>query len=198
MAPRKHRLGRVLGLSLIAAIGLLAISAVAAQAEGEWKIGGKTLPELNIEEESLSASLDGTFIYTVPSLSLEIKCLKVDSLKGRVLLKGAGELSLLFLECTFFAGKSQEKSKLAKSKTSRPACPIQSSYMRVKPISYSNRWKGKPLSSAISSKVKNVLSQEAAMRWVAVSPLNWKPKKSHRRSNSETPKPMPYWVTKLI
>jgi hypothetical protein len=110
MAPRKHIL-RVLGLSLIAAIGLLAIGAAAAQAEGEWKIGGKTLPELKIEEESVNASLDGTFTYTVPSLSLEIKCLKMDSLKGRVLLKGAGELSLLFLECTFFAGKSQEEVK---------------------------------------------------------------------------------------
>lgn len=110
MTLRKRR-PKILGLSLIAAIALLAISAVAAQAEGEWKIGGKTFSELKIEEESLNASLDGIFTYTVPSLSLEIKCLKMDSLKGRVLLKGAGELSVLFLECTFFAGKSHEELK---------------------------------------------------------------------------------------
>lgn len=115
MLPRKNML-RALGLSLIAAIGLLAISAAGAQAEGEWKIGGKTLPELKIEEENVNASLDGTFTYTVPNLNLEIKCLKMDSLKSRLLLKGAGDLSLLFLECTFFAGKSQEEVKACKVK----------------------------------------------------------------------------------
>lgn len=110
MTSRTRR-PRILGLFFIAAVCLLALNAVAAQAEGEWKIGGKTFSELKVEEESVKTSLDGTFVYTVPNVNLEIKCLKMDSLKGKLFLKGASELSLLFLECTFFAGKSQEEVK---------------------------------------------------------------------------------------
>ena len=52
-APR--RLLSVLGVSVLAALGLMAVVASGAQA-AQWTIGGQTLPELKIEHETFESS----------------------------------------------------------------------------------------------------------------------------------------------
>lgn len=61
-------------LCLIAALSLVAMTAPAAQAEGEFTIGGKTLKELGLKEELIAGTFDGTVKLIIPGLKAEIVC----------------------------------------------------------------------------------------------------------------------------
>lgn len=101
---------RMIGLSILAAFGLMAFTATAAQAEGEFKIGGKTFAELGIEEESFAGSLSGTYgLLTVPSLGYEINCGAMDVLEGKILLKGVADVTFKLLKCTALVAKTKEE-----------------------------------------------------------------------------------------
>jgi len=98
----KHML-RALGLSLLAALGLMAFTAAGAQAEALKGVAGK-IKVLGVdavgpitvlgEQEKL-----GTLL--VPGLKFEIVCEKVDVLEGKIIsgAKGEGLAELLYLEC---------------------------------------------------------------------------------------------------
>ncbi len=75
MNQRRHGL-KVLGVSLIAALGLMAFGAAGAQASGEWRIGGKTMSELGLTEETVTGKIEpetkGKLL--VKALNLYITC----------------------------------------------------------------------------------------------------------------------------
>lgn len=104
MRNEKHGC-RVLGTAILAALFLMALTAGAAQAEGEWTIGGKTLAELKVGEESLTGSLDGAFTYTqalVTPGDFTIKCSQFELTKGKLLAKGLADIAFLFTKCALF------------------------------------------------------------------------------------------------
>jgi hypothetical protein len=68
---------KLLGLALLAALSLMAVTAVGAQAEGEFRIEGKALAE---GEEAELEGTGGASKLSVPGLKLTIEC-------GSVLLK---------------------------------------------------------------------------------------------------------------
>jgi hypothetical protein len=65
---------KLLGVALLAALGLMAAMAVGAQAEGEFRVEGKPLAE---GEEAQLEGTGGESQLTVPSLGLKIKCTSV-------------------------------------------------------------------------------------------------------------------------
>ncbi len=68
---------KVLGLALLAALCMMAVTAAAAQAEGEFRVEGKALAE---GEEAELEGVGGASELSVPSLGITIHC-------GSVLLK---------------------------------------------------------------------------------------------------------------
>ncbi len=99
MSQGRHGI-KVLGLSLLAALGLMAFAA-SAQATGEFLIeeGGvkKTFTEHKIAEESVSGTV-GEGLLLVPGLPLTIKCTG-GTFSGTVLLGGTAHASILFSGC---------------------------------------------------------------------------------------------------
>jgi hypothetical protein len=78
---------KVLGLSLLAALSLMALGAGAAQAvTHEVKILGKTFAELGIDEESISGKTNEAGSFLVKSQNLTLKCQKFTILEGRISL----------------------------------------------------------------------------------------------------------------
>jgi hypothetical protein len=87
---------KLLGLSLIAALGLVAFTAAAAQA-GEYKIEGKNLTEKGIASESVSGTIaKGSLL--VPGLFFTITCTS-GAFSGTILLGGVAHASILFSGC---------------------------------------------------------------------------------------------------
>ncbi len=114
MNLKKHGL-KVLGVSLIAALGLMAIGAVGAQAAGEWKIGGKTMSELGLASETYTAKLEPgvNALYLVKTLNIEIKCSTIHVLLGDILPSGIVDLKLTFLGCKVFDDSAKESELTA-------------------------------------------------------------------------------------
>jgi len=81
---------------LLAALGLLAVTAAAAQA-GEFKVGGQSFTAKAIASETFEGTA-GTSTFTVPSIGLEISCASA-KISGTLLLGGTGHESMLFNEC---------------------------------------------------------------------------------------------------
>lgn len=112
MSIRKNGI-TILGLCLVAALGMLALAASAAQAEGEFKIEGKTLTELKITEESLegkaAAGEAGLYKLLIGALNLTILCTAVE-LRGaaRILPGGVIHAITLYLNCTAREDKAGE------------------------------------------------------------------------------------------
>ncbi len=110
MKLRKHGL-KALGLSFIAALSLMALTAAGAQAAGEWKIETKTMTELGLTEEAIKGKLETGVknILLVKTLNVNISCAAVDTSANAKILKG-GTLtgSLIFLTCKVFADEAGE------------------------------------------------------------------------------------------
>jgi hypothetical protein len=96
---------KVLGLSLLAALSLMALSAGAAQAvTHEVKILGKTFAELGIDEESLTGKIDTVGALLVTGQNLALTCAKFSVVEGKILLALPSktvdaEGKILFEEC---------------------------------------------------------------------------------------------------
>lgn len=95
MSQGRHGI-KVLGLSLIAALGLMAFMAAAAQA-GEFKVEGSTFTSKAISSESVSGSV-GAGKLLVPGLALTFKCTG-GTASGTVLLGGTVHATILFSGC---------------------------------------------------------------------------------------------------
>lgn len=91
---------RVLGLSVVAALALLAVAASAAQATGEFKIAGKTFAEQKIEEETFVGLTNGTNEILLEDLGFKFTCKEESISGGKILLAGILEATLLYKACT--------------------------------------------------------------------------------------------------
>jgi hypothetical protein len=101
MNLRKHGL-KVLGLSLMAALGLMAFSATGAQAvTHQAKILGKTFAELGIEEEAIDGKVDVAGALLVKGQNLSLKCPKLTVPSGKILLTDI-DIEILFEICETF------------------------------------------------------------------------------------------------
>jgi hypothetical protein len=94
---------KVLGLSILAALGLMAFTAAGAQGAlfntGEWLIAGKTLKELKVEKETIfMESEDHDTYFLILKLELIVECLKFSG-TGYILPLGHGDVDLFFEEC---------------------------------------------------------------------------------------------------
>lgn len=65
---------KIFGLTLLAVLSVMAVTAVGAQAEGEFRVEGKVLKE---GEEAVLEGSGGASKFTVPSLGLTIECSSV-------------------------------------------------------------------------------------------------------------------------
>ncbi len=105
MKLRKHGL-RAIGLSLIAALSVMAFSAAGAQAAGEWKIGGKTMSELKLTEETATGKLEAVpkSKLLVKALNLSISCPTLH-VNGVLLVGPPASVhgTTTFLECKVFS-----------------------------------------------------------------------------------------------
>lgn len=100
---------KVLGLSVLAALGLMAFAAVGAQA-GEVLVLGK---QATVGQE-ISGSQEGEGKLLVPALKLEIRCANFDVLEGKITKSGTeaeGKGAILYLGCTAW-GLNAEKTAL--------------------------------------------------------------------------------------
>src|SRR6185295_527775 len=105
MNQRRHGI-KVLSLSLLVALGLMAFAA-SAQATGEFLVEGtpgsvKTFTQHGIASESIAGTL-GEGSLLVPALALTIKCTGGTS-SGTVLLGGTAHASALFSGCVASTG----------------------------------------------------------------------------------------------
>lgn len=106
MTQKKHGL-KVLGLAVLAALGLMAFGAAAAQ--GSFLILGITLEQLKLEEETFEGHVDTPFSFLVESKNYEVNCPKVN-VSGTLLLTDA-DAKLTFLECAVFTMEPLEEIK---------------------------------------------------------------------------------------
>jgi hypothetical protein len=102
-------------ISLFLAISLSALvvaSAFASTAQAsEWEIEGATLSELELKEEKISGS-GGPITLSVPSLGIQVKCLKATA-TGTIFSGGTDQLSTSLAECA-----TEMKEKVI------PACKV--------------------------------------------------------------------------
>jgi len=113
----KHML-RALGLSLLAALGLMAFTAAGAQAEalkgvaGKIKIAGADAAAGTLVE----GSQEGSGTLKIPALNTEIVCEKVKVLKGEIISgsKGEGLGQLLYEECVTWGTKGANQELTTK------------------------------------------------------------------------------------
>lgn len=102
----KHML-RALGLALLAALGLMGLTAGGAQAEalagvpGRILIGGVDAATGTVIE----AEQEGQGTYLIPALNAEIVCEKVKVLEGKVIGKGQALVKFLYEKCVLWATK---------------------------------------------------------------------------------------------
>ena len=94
----------ILGLSLLAVLGLMAVTAGAAQAvelelkKGEFTLEGSTFTAKSLGSEQVTGTGDeGTLL--VAEVNLNLECGGADVVSGTVLLGGTAHASLLFLGC---------------------------------------------------------------------------------------------------
>lgn len=90
----------IAALCLIASLSLVALMAPAAQAEGEFTIGGKTLKELGLKEESIAGTFDGTAKFIIPGLKAEIVCESNKVTSATIIVGGASSALFLFSACS--------------------------------------------------------------------------------------------------
>jgi len=93
MNDRKQGL-KALCLSFLAVLGLIAFTATAAQASGNWMINGSALKS----NESISGASEGSSVFKVPSIKLEISC-KEATVSGTLELNGLGKETMTFTKC---------------------------------------------------------------------------------------------------
>src|SRR6188472_959905 len=105
MSIRRNGL-KVLGLSFVAVLGLMAFMAVGAQAEesgGKWTyLNGATLETLP-NEQGLGGELDsadGTLLTKIAGVTVEFLCTAFTVTEGKLLTGGTALGSLKFSGCT--------------------------------------------------------------------------------------------------
>jgi len=96
---QKHLL-RVLGLSLLAAVGLMAFAAAGAQAAPETRILGSSALAIN---ETVGGSQIGTGALKVPALSVEIVCNTLSVTEGKILEPSLALGKILFEGCVVWS-----------------------------------------------------------------------------------------------
>lgn len=121
MRHSKHVL-RAFGLSLLAALSLMAVIAAGAQAEnlagtaGVFKILGTTV-EGAAEETATGETVENS-VLIVLGLNTEIKCTAIDVTEGKIKASGDANVIILFLGCEAYAISTGEL--LANCKTVGP------------------------------------------------------------------------------
>jgi hypothetical protein len=98
----KHGI-KILGLSLLAAVSMMAVTVAAAQA-GEYRVEGHTFTVHGIASESVEGTI-GHGILLVPGLSLEILCTG-GTFSGTVLLGGVAHAQALYNGCVVVGNKN--------------------------------------------------------------------------------------------
>jgi hypothetical protein len=93
---------KILGLSLVAALSLMALTAAGAQA-GEFKVGGKTFTAAGVTSETVGGTLPLGILLV--SNGLEIHCNKGDVKHALAKQGGTASAELLFLECKVLNNK---------------------------------------------------------------------------------------------
>jgi len=106
MTHKRHGI-KILGLAVLAALGLMAFSAAAAQ--GSFLILGITLEQLGLEEETFEGEVDTPFSFLVESKNYEVNCPEVD-VTGTLLLTDA-DAKFTFRKCAVFSIEPLEEIK---------------------------------------------------------------------------------------
>jgi hypothetical protein len=95
---RRTRGLKVLGLGMLTALGLMAFTAPAAQATGDFTIGGKTFTALGVKEETVTGKSEGSPAFLVPSINLQLVC-EGATISGTLKAGGHGEETMTFSGC---------------------------------------------------------------------------------------------------
>ncbi|HEV7399052.1 MAG TPA: hypothetical protein VGN84_02160 [Solirubrobacterales bacterium] len=98
MSQGRHGI-KILGLALLAAVSVMAVTAASAMATGEYKLEAKTFTAAGLAKESV-AGTGGLGILLVPAIKLELHCTGADVTSSTVLLGGVAHATVLFLGCT--------------------------------------------------------------------------------------------------
>jgi hypothetical protein len=102
---RLKQSARLLGLSLVASLSMLALTASGAQAkDGSVFFSGDPHVTLGAAVEIDGEALEAGELL-VENLGLEINCVKADA-KGKILAEGKAEALVLFLECKVLGAES--------------------------------------------------------------------------------------------
>ncbi len=126
MKLRKHGL-RAIGLSLIAALSLMAFTAVSAQAAGEWKIGGKTMSELKLTEETVTGKVEPELPLKllIKALNIYLTCPTIH-VNGVLLVGPVASVhgTTTFLTCTVRSISPDEELKACGVKSTGQAAGV--------------------------------------------------------------------------
>lgn len=98
---------KILGLSLMAALSVMALTAAASQAATEFNLAGKTFTLDGTASEDV-LGLGGLGILLTVESGIEFHCNDAH-IKGTILLGGTVHIHILFLECTVGAKGTKNK-----------------------------------------------------------------------------------------
>jgi len=121
MSFRKHRL-KVLGLSFLAALSLMALSAGGAQAGYLILNASGVASELHA---TASGEIDLLGVLLVPDLNFEVVCHEFEVKEGLILTGGVAHAKLLFKNCLIY----EIKNKVTGLLTELPKCKVYETSM---------------------------------------------------------------------
>jgi hypothetical protein len=131
----KHRI-RVLGCSILAALGLLALAAMIAQAKnlsdggvaGKFRVDGSTALAVNAtfagQLEGLTPNEPVHMVLRVPDLFVLILCVSADTEEGKILAEDEALVKVKFLGCTVISLIEEEEKELSSCKLKENALVI--------------------------------------------------------------------------
>jgi len=124
MSLRKHGL-KVLGLSFLTALSLMALSAGGAQAANFFLILNAAETILSNLHATASGEIDLLGVLLIPELNFEVSCHKFTVKEGLILTDGVAHVQLLFETCLI----DEIKNKVTGLLTELPKCKVYETAM---------------------------------------------------------------------
>jgi len=124
MSLRKHGL-KVLGLSFLAALSLMALNAAGAQAANFFLILNAAETVLSNLHATAGGEIDLLGVLLVPDLNFEVVCHKLKVIEGLILTDGVGHVHILFETCLIY----EIKNKVTGLLTELPKCKVYETSM---------------------------------------------------------------------
>lgn len=154
MSTTVTHLWRQLAIGALCGLALIAVSAGAAHAEGEWLVEGQTLAELERKEEKLTVA-NGSFTLAVPGTAT-ISCSE-GSASGKVFEGGGDEITTSFSKCEVVKQAACKVSEpLTMEAKTTPLHAGSSYYEKLEALK-----EGKPLMTAVIKGKECTLPEES-------------------------------------